>query len=109
MSGRPTLRGCLVAVLVGIVLAGIAAEGVLRIAMPQWREFHSGWFIRKTKPGGIVMVGLYNRYARVATRIRSHLIGVLGPKIDYVVRTRIHDPRKAKIWIKDQYHNPHET
>ena len=34
MSDKPTLRGRLVAVLVGIVLAGIAAEGVLRIAMP---------------------------------------------------------------------------
>ena len=59
MSDKPTLRGRLVAVLVGIVLAGIAAEGVLRIAMPQWREFHSGWFIRKTVvPGlGVLSIG----------------------------------------------------
>ena len=59
MSGRPTLRGRLVAVLVGIVLTGVAAEGVLRIAMPQWREFHSGWFIRKTVvPGlGVLNIG----------------------------------------------------
>jgi hypothetical protein len=37
------------------------------------------------------------------------MIGRLGPRIDYVVRTRIRDPRKADIWIKDQYYNPHET
>lgn len=59
MSGKPTLRGRVIAVLVGIVLAGIAAEGVLRIAMPQWREFYSGWFIDKAVvPGrGVVNIG----------------------------------------------------
>ena len=65
--------------------------------------------VRKVKPGGIVMVGLYNSYGRIPTWIRSKLIRTLGPKIDYVVRTRIRDARKADIWIKDQYFNPHET
>ena len=64
---------------------------------------------RKVKPGGIVMVGLYNHYARIPTWIRARIIGVLGPKIDYVVRTQIRNARKADIWIKDQYFNPHET
>ena len=85
----------------------VIAHGVLHHTFDARRAF--GHIVRKIKPGGVVMVGLYNRYARVATRIRSHLIGVFGPKIDYVVRTRIHDPRKARIWIKDQYFNPHET
>ena len=59
MSDKPTLRGRLVAVLVGIVLASIAAEGVLRIVMPHWREFYSGWFIGKAVvPGhGVVNIG----------------------------------------------------
>jgi len=65
--------------------------------------------VRKVKPGGIVMVGLYNRPARFPTWLRSKLIRVLGPKIDYVVRNRIRDARKADIWIQDQYFNPHET
>lgn len=64
---------------------------------------------KKVKPGGIVVVGLYNSYARIMTWIRSKLIRTLGPKIDYVVRNRIHDERKAQIWIEDQYFNPHET
>lgn len=64
---------------------------------------------RKVKPGGIVMVGLYNRYARIPTWVRARLIGLLGPRIDYVVRTRIADERKAAIWIADQYRNPHES
>lgn len=65
--------------------------------------------VRKAKPGGIVMVGLYNRPARFPTWLRSKLIRLFGPNIDYVVRNRIHDARKADIWIQDQYFNPHET
>lgn len=65
--------------------------------------------VRKVKPGGIVMVGLYNHLGRIPTWIRSKLVGVFGQKIDYVVRSRIHDARKADIWIKDQYYNPHDT
>ena len=64
---------------------------------------------RKVRPGGILVVGLYNSYARIMTWMRSKLIGTLGSKIDYVVRNRIHDERKAEIWIEDQYFNPHET
>lgn len=64
---------------------------------------------KKVKPGGIVVVGLYNSYARIMTWIRSKLIGTLGSKIDYVVRNRINDERKAQIWIEHQYFNPHET
>lgn len=65
--------------------------------------------VRKAKPGGLVVVGLYNSYARIPTWIRSKLIKFLGPRIDYVVRNRIRDRRKADIWVKDQYYNPHET
>lgn len=65
--------------------------------------------VKKLKPGGIIMVGLYNQYARIPTYMRSKLIGTFGQNIDYVVRTRIEDERKADIWIKDQYYNPHET
>ena len=34
---------------------------------------------------------------------------MFGENIDYVVRSRIRDRRKADIWLKDQYYNPHET
>src|SRR5262249_11323902 len=65
--------------------------------------------VRKAKPGGVVVVGLYNWFARVPTAVRARLIKVFGTQIDYVVRNRIRDPRKADVWIKDQYYNPHET
>lgn len=65
--------------------------------------------VRKAKPGGIVMVGLYSSYARVLTWLRSKLLWLTGDRIDYVVRNQIRDAQKARVWIRDQYYNPHET
>ena len=85
----------------------VISHGVLHHTFDARRAFAQ--IVRKAKPGGIVMVGLYNSYARLLTWLRSKLIPLLGSRIDYVVRNRIHDSRKANIWIKDQYYNPHET
>ncbi len=85
----------------------VIAHGVLHHTFDARRAFAE--VVRKAKPGGVVIVGLYNSYARVPTWLRSKVIGLFGPKIDYVVRSRIRDARKADIWVKDQYYNPHET
>ena len=85
----------------------VISHGVLHHTYDARKAFSH--IVKKLKPGGIVMVGLYNRPARVMTWLRSKLISLFGPKIDYVVRNRIGDARKAQIWINDQYFNPHET
>ncbi len=85
----------------------VIAHGVLHHTHDARRAF--ACVARKAKPGGIVMVGLYNSYARILTWIRSKLVGVVGNRIDYVVRNRVQDEKKAEIWIRDQYFNPHET
>jgi len=85
----------------------VISHGVLHHTFDARRAFSH--IVKKVKPGGIIMVGLYNYYARVPTWIRSKLVGMLGQNIDYVVRNRIRDAKKADIWIKDQYYNPHET
>ena len=85
----------------------VISHGVLHHTFDAQRAFSH--IVKKVKPGGIIMIGLYNYYARVPTWIRSKLIGLLGQNIDYVVRNRITDSTKADIWIKDQYYNPHET
>jgi SAM-dependent methyltransferase len=85
----------------------VICHGVLHHTFDARRAF--AHVVSKVKPDGIVMVGLYNRYARIPTWLRSKVIGIFGSRIDYVVRNRLQDGRKADIWIKDQYHNPHET
>ncbi|MGH6660797.1 MAG: class I SAM-dependent methyltransferase [Rhodospirillales bacterium] len=85
----------------------VIAHGVLHHTFDAHRAFAA--IVRKVKPDGIVVVGLYNKFARIPTWLRSKVISFTGGNIDYVVRTRIRDSRKAEIWIKDQYYNPHET
>ena len=85
----------------------VISHGVLHHTFDARRAFAA--IARKVKIGGIIMVGLYNSYARIPTWARSKIIGLTGGKIDYVVRNRIYDARKAETWIKDQYYNPHET
>jgi 2-polyprenyl-3-methyl-5-hydroxy-6-metoxy-1,4-benzoquinol methylase len=85
----------------------VISHGVLHHTFDARRAFAA--IARKAKPGGIIMVGLYNSFARIPTWARSKIIGLTGGNIDYVVRNKIKDRRKAEIWIKDQYYNPHET
>ena len=46
MKDRPTLLGMAAAIAIGFVLLVFAAEGVLRIVMPHWKEFYNGRFMR---------------------------------------------------------------
>ena len=85
----------------------VISKGVLHSTADPRRAFSQ--IVRKVKPGGLIVLGLYNWFARVPTWVRSKLIGVFGPRIDYVVRSRIHDPGKVESWVKDQYYHPHET
>jgi carbamoyltransferase len=85
----------------------VISTGVLHHTRDARRAFAA--IVRKAKPGGLIVVGLYNWFARVPTWVRSQLVGLLGPQIDALVRSRIGDRRKAEVWIKDQYYNPHET
>lgn len=85
----------------------VISHGVLHHTFDARRAFAK--IARKVKPGGVIIVGLYNYFARIPTWMRAKVIGIFGPQIDFVVRSRIYDARKADIWIKDQYYNPHET
>lgn len=85
----------------------VVSHGVLPHTFDARKAFAA--IARKAKPGGIVMVGLYNYYARVPTYLRSKVIGPTGSRIDHVVRSRIRDRREADIWVRNQYCSPHET
>jgi SAM-dependent methyltransferase len=85
----------------------VISHGVLHHTYDARKAFSH--IVRKLKPGGMVLVGLYSSYGRIPTWLRSKVIRFMGPKIDYVVRNRIQDAAKAHIWVQDQYFNPHET
>ena len=52
INPSPTWRGRIIAILVGLFLLVVASEGILRIAMPNWREYHSARFMTVTSVPG---------------------------------------------------------
>ncbi len=61
------------------------------------------------RPGGVVVVGLYNLLARMPHRLRRVLSRMTG-RIwwDPVLRDRAAEPERREAWLRDQYHHPEE-
>jgi SAM-dependent methyltransferase len=63
------------------------------------------------KPGGIVVLGLYNAYARFPHRLRRLVGRATGFRMipfDPVLRARNAEPERRKAWFRDQYLHPEE-
>ncbi|MEE9269707.1 MAG: methyltransferase domain-containing protein [Candidatus Krumholzibacteria bacterium] len=64
------------------------------------------------KPGGHIVIGLYNTYARLATDVRRQIFRVTRGRakwIDPVLRQEGLSEDKRRAWYADQYCHPHET
>jgi len=64
------------------------------------------------KPGGHLVLGLYNRYGRLATDLRRHLLRLLPAGagwIDPILRRSGLSADKRRAWFADQYLHPHES
>lgn len=68
--------------------------------------------LRLVKPGGVMLIGLYSRYARIPLWLRKMLFKTTGcafHRLDAHLRRKDVDASKKKIWFADQYRNPHES
>lgn len=68
--------------------------------------------LRLLKPGGHIIIGLYSRFARIATWPRRAIFSCTGSTfriLDPHLRRRDVDASKKTIWFADQYNNPHES
>jgi SAM-dependent methyltransferase len=66
---------------------------------------------RLAKPGGVIVLGLYNAYARFPHRLRRGVARLTGFKLvpfDPVLRARDAEPERRKAWFRDQYLHPEE-
>ncbi|PIP65556.1 hypothetical protein COW95_01165 [Candidatus Peregrinibacteria bacterium CG22_combo_CG10-13_8_21_14_all_49_11] len=64
------------------------------------------------KPGGHILIGLYNTYARIPLGIRQCIFkctGSLFRFLDAHMRRKDVGQDKKEIWFADQYKNPHES
>jgi SAM-dependent methyltransferase len=66
---------------------------------------------RLVRPGGIVVLGLYNAWARFPHRLRrafGRLTGFRFVPFDPVLRDRAGEPARREAWLRDQYMHPEE-
>ena len=66
---------------------------------------------RVVKPGGYVVLGLYNAFARLPHRLRrgvARLSGFRAIPFDPVLRARRSEPARRTAWLRDQYQHPEE-
>jgi SAM-dependent methyltransferase len=66
---------------------------------------------RLVRPGGAIVLGLYNTFARVPTRLRraaARLTAFRVVPFDPVLRARAAEPARREAWLRDQYQHPEE-
>jgi carbamoyltransferase len=64
------------------------------------------------RPGGHIVIGLYNKYGRLATDLRRGLFHVTGKSakaVDPYLRSVKMSADKERAWFADQYLHPHES
>jgi 2-polyprenyl-3-methyl-5-hydroxy-6-metoxy-1,4-benzoquinol methylase len=63
------------------------------------------------RPGGRMVLGVYNAYARLPHRLRravARLTGYRWIPLDPVLRDRAAEPARRAAWLEDQYRHPEE-
>jgi len=67
--------------------------------------------VEVTKPGGLIVIGLYHKYGRFVTTLKQRLAKFLGKYVFLLDKTslKIKSKDKRNAWVTDQFLNPHET
>jgi carbamoyltransferase len=88
----------------------ILCNGVLHHTHDPFAGFCS--ISKLVRPGGCIVIGLYNRFGRIWTDIRRAIFRFSGNRLlfldPYLARADV-DETKKRIWFADQYMNPHES
>ena len=93
----------------------VFCNGVLHHTSDPYGGFRK--LVEITRPGGRIVVGLYNRYGRSMLRMRRRvvrLISRVAPTAkDRAIRRQLveleEDEAKRHTWYADQYEHPHES
>jgi len=67
--------------------------------------------VRLVRPGGRIIVGLYNSYARLPLRLRRLIARTTDYRFipfDPVLSDRMSEPERRRAWLRDQYQHPEE-
>src|SRR6185295_10958723 len=67
--------------------------------------------VQLARPGGTIVLGVYNAFARMPLRLRRVVARLSGFRVipfDPVLRDRRNEPARREAWLRDQYHHPEE-
>jgi len=88
----------------------VLCNGVLHHTSDPYGGFRS--IARLVKPGGYIVIGLYNRYGRLLLDSRRAIFKLTGGRfrrLDPHLRTTPMSAAKQDAWFADQYRHPHES
>ena len=86
----------------------VISNGVLHHTYDTKKAFMS--ISRLVKPGGYIIIGLYNHIGRLRTDLRRGLVKVFGERVLFLdphLRNNL-SQEKRRAWINDQYYHPQE-
>ena len=86
----------------------VISNGVLHHTYDTKKAFMS--ISRLVKPGGYLIIGLYNNIGRLRTDFRRVLVKMFGEGVLFLdphLRNEL-SPEKRRAWINDQYYHPQE-
>src|SRR5713226_487324 len=67
--------------------------------------------VQLARPGGTIVLGVYNAFARIPLRLRRLVARLSGFRLipfDPVLRGRKNQPARREAWLRDQYQHPEE-
>ena len=88
----------------------VICNGVLHHTSDPFLGFRS--IVKLLKPGGFIIIGLYNSFGRIPTDIKRVIFGLSGNRfksLDSYLRNEKLGEAKKRAWFMDQYKNPHES
>lgn len=88
----------------------VICNGVLHHTQDPFAGFKS--ISTLVKPGGYIIIGLYNKFGRIWTNMRRSIFRLSGNRFQfldsYLNRSDV-DEIKKRTWFADQYLHPHEV
>jgi SAM-dependent methyltransferase len=87
----------------------VYASGVLHHTPDPRRSFAR--IVQLARPGGMIVIGLYNVFARIPLRLRRFVARLSRYRwipFDPVLSDRKNEPARREAWLRDQYRHPEE-
>ena len=88
----------------------VVCNGVLHHTGDPLRGFRS--IAQMVKPGGVLLIGLYNKIGRLPTDFRRWIFRTFGNSFAFLddhMRNKNYNEARKRAWFMDQYKHPHES